>query len=108
MNTTATPIRVTSHAIRALLTLAEPGTRLLLVDKGCCLIGKRTTRSLSTKTYNVLYYAEWITHPQAIGAGVAECTLTDLGHAAAAKIRAEMSQYCQLALFSEDKEEEAA
>lgn len=103
MNIATILTQLTAQALRALLILANPGTRLLLINSTCYLIGK-TPRRITTKSYDALFYAQCISRPVAIGAGIAECLLTDEGRAVAAHIEAQMCAYCQLDLFAEEED----
>ena len=62
-------------------------------------------KHLNAKVYDALYSAGFISHPQYVSDGLAECLMTPEGYAKAIRIREDMSEYYQLCLFDEDIEE---
>jgi hypothetical protein len=85
--------------IPTLLTLSLPGARLLLCNDECYVLTKRSPKCLTSKVYDALYSAGWISPPVDRGAGLAECLLTSEGKRLAEKIRSDRSAYCQLLLL---------
>jgi hypothetical protein len=85
--------------IPTLLTLSLPGARLLLSDGECYVLTRRSPKCLTSKVYDALRSADWITTPEERGAGIAECLLTTEGKRLAEKIKSERSAYCQPLLF---------
>jgi hypothetical protein len=85
--------------IPTLLKLSLPGARLLLCNGDCYVLTRRSPRCLTSKVYDALYDAGWISTPQDRGAGIAECLLTPAGRCFAEKIKAERRAYCQPLLF---------
>ena len=86
---------------KALLTLAQqPQARLLTVNDCCFLLdGNCKTHEhkyIPSQAFSILREKEWITPPQARGDQLAECTISELGKAAASSIQALQSQYTQL------------
>jgi len=104
----AMKVAMSATAVHALLLLDLPSTRLLICSGECYLIRKPRPRYLTAKVYDALYHAGFISHPQARSGELAECLMTPEGHAVATKIREDMSDYYQLCLFEEDKEEAEA
>jgi hypothetical protein len=97
---------LTATAIRTVLALSLSGTRLLLCSGEWYLICKSSPKHLTSKVIDALTGAGWISHPEEIGAGIAECQITPQGKSTAERIRQQMSTYCQLLLF--EKAEGAA
>jgi hypothetical protein len=81
--------------IPTLLTLSLPGTRLVLCNGECYVLTRRSPRYLTSKVYDALYHAGWISMPEDRSAGIAECLLTPEGKHFAEQIRSERSAYCQ-------------
>lgn len=85
--------------IPTLLTLSLPGARLLLCNGECYALTRRSPKCLTSKVYDALRSAGWISTPEDRGAGIAECLLTTEGKRIAEKIKAQRSAYCQLLLL---------
>jgi hypothetical protein len=85
--------------IPTLLTLSLPDARLLLCNGDCYVLTRRAPRCLTSKVYDALYHAGWISMPEDRGAGITECQLTPEGKRLAEKIKAERSEYRQLLLL---------
>jgi len=81
--------------IPTLLTLSLPEARLLLCNGDCYVLTRRSPRCLTSKVYDALYHAGWISMPEDRGAGIAECLLTPEGKRLAEKIKSQRSAYCQ-------------
>lgn len=88
-----------AKAIPTLLSLSLPGARLLICSGECYVLAKHSPKCVSSKVYDALITAGWISVPQARGEGIAECLLTPAGKSIAEKIKAQRRAYCQLLLF---------
>jgi hypothetical protein len=85
--------------IPTLLTLSLPGARLVLCNGECYVLTRRSPKCVTSKVYDALYTAGWISTPEDRGAGLAECLLTPEGKRLAEKIKADRSSYRQLLLL---------
>jgi hypothetical protein len=85
--------------IPTLLTLSLPGARLLLCNGECYVLTRHAPKCLTSKVFDALRSAGWISTPEDRSAGIAECLLTPEGKRLAEKIKAERSGYCQLLLL---------
>ena len=63
------------------------------------MLTRRSPKCLTSKVYDALRSAGWISTPEDRGAGIAECLLTPEGKRFADKVKSERSAYCQLLLL---------